>query len=639
MNMKAKNILLTAAAALALQGCSDWTDHYGCEHDYHQSALEASATLWEQISSSDTLSNFAAVLQKLGYDQVLNTDQNFTVFAPTNAAIDTTALYAEFANDSLLKVEFIQNHIARGFHRASGSIDETVHVLNEKALEFKGGDGAYTFGDIKVGAENIIAKNGMMHIMEGKVDFRPNMYEFMNRNTNGFTATDLYDFFKKYMKKELDLDNSVQGPMKDGEVTYLDSVYKESNDMFDALNAKLTTEDSTYTMILPNNEAWQKALTKAKTYFNLFPAIQSQSINSKTEGSTTTYTKTIGTSEKQTNRDSLVNLYATKALLSSMIYSNTINGPLQGESGKPENAYDSIKSTTMQVLQNTVNYQGTDDTRFNLNDASDLFDGAQKHTVSNGYAWIVTDEVNIRPWRTSICPPIYMKPTYGTYQAGLANAQGQNVTVSSSNRNPLVEGSMHNNAYYQISRSGNTADYAAFYIPNVQSTEYAVYLTLVPEDILDSTVTASKPKVMMMSSLHSAKGESTLRAGNYTGGNTGFVILYKDFGSSSRMSQIQIDFTKNVISGDDETEQKTVNEVKTKFVGVLRPNGCYKGLETSATVYPLLQIMHAFDRTSTSLRVAGITLIPKDAVEYYQEKGYYTDYKGDMPEIFWHLND
>ena len=113
---------MTAAVALGLQGCSDWDDHYDANGN---NILGSDATLWEQINSRQELSNFATLLKKVGYDQALNTNQSFTIWAPNNNAYDFEKYNA--MSDSLLKAEFLNNHIARGYHRASGDIDERIH--------------------------------------------------------------------------------------------------------------------------------------------------------------------------------------------------------------------------------------------------------------------------------------------------------------------------------------------------------------------------------------------------------------------------------------------------------------------------------------------------------------------------------
>ena len=232
---------MTAAVALGLQGCSDWDDHYDANGN---NLPGADATLWEQICSQDELSNFVTLLTKVHYDDALKSNQSFTVWAPKNNAYDFNKYDA--MSDSLLKAEFLNNHIARGYHRASGDIDERIHFLNKKVLDFQGSSNSYVLSGQAVDSTNILSKNGVLHLMKGMMDFRPNFYEYFAReHEGGVTTNSLKDIFMSKMKREIDKDKSVEGPMKDGEITYLDTVYTETNQMFTLLNAQLTSEDST----------------------------------------------------------------------------------------------------------------------------------------------------------------------------------------------------------------------------------------------------------------------------------------------------------------------------------------------------------------------------------------------------------
>ena len=124
---------MTAVAALGFQSCTDWDDHYDVTTD---GSGVSDQTLWEQISNNPKLSNFAALMKKVGYDKALSTNQSYTVWAPSNDAFDFEKYNA--MSDSLLKAEFLNNHIARGYHRATGEINERVHLLNKKVMAFQG---------------------------------------------------------------------------------------------------------------------------------------------------------------------------------------------------------------------------------------------------------------------------------------------------------------------------------------------------------------------------------------------------------------------------------------------------------------------------------------------------------------------
>ena len=122
-----------AVAALALAACADWNDHY----DADTSLLDTQhATLWQNISQNENLSQFASLLKKAGYDEVLNATQTYTVWAPVNGTFDYETL-ASLSSDRLLK-EFVENHIARNNYPASGAVDQRVYTLNEKLMLFSG---------------------------------------------------------------------------------------------------------------------------------------------------------------------------------------------------------------------------------------------------------------------------------------------------------------------------------------------------------------------------------------------------------------------------------------------------------------------------------------------------------------------
>lgn len=607
--MKIKYIVITAAVALGFQSCSDWDAHYGVD----TCPERAEKTLWEKISNDSSLTNFATLLQKVGYDQALDGNQTYTVWAPKNDTYDFEKYNA--MSDSLLKAEFLNNHIARGFHRATGSVEERVHLLNKKVMEFKG-NGDYTFGSIAMDSLNILGRNGMIHYLDSYMDFRPNFYELFLRNSN---MTNLAQIFKENMKKELDKDNSIEGPMKDGDITYLDSVMKESNKLFEDLNADLTTEDSTYTMIVPTDKAWKAAYDKVSSYYKFPKTIESFTYENNEKGELE-YNKS---GVKTINADSLQNYYTTHAILEPLIYSHSVNKVFQ-KGDKPTEALDSIRSTCSYIICNTLDYQGN--RRF-VNDATDLFEGAQKQVVSNGNAWI-TDSIRLKPW-DSWCPVIHLRAQNGIYQAGVDKVSlAQNVTVSDEKRNPNVKGSMHSTAYYQVVSNAGSVPEVYFYVPEMWSTSYAVYLTMVPANITDEEAEVETQTLQIRQFQNSASG-GTLKTFSP-------VALKKDFGSSTNYTNVKFDYGTNEESN-----------IVSKFMGIFTPNFCYRHLdqETDPVAYPVFCIRSGDKATggkSMQLRIAGITLVPMDAVKYYQaQKALNGDsgeeYKDDMPEIFWDL--
>ena len=613
---------MTAVAALGFQSCTDWDDHYDVTTD---GSGASDKTLCEQISNNPKLSNFAALMEKVGYDKALSTNQSYTVWAPSNDAFDFEKYNA--MSDSLLKAEFLNNHIARGYHRATGEINERVHLLNKKVMAFQG-NGRYTLGNIALDSTNMLGKNGIIHLMSSYMDFRPNFYEEFLRNEN---TTSLAQLYKSAMKREIDKDNSIEGPIVDGAMTYLDTVYVESNKMFSYLNSKLTTEDSTYTMIVPTDKAWKAAYDKVKSYYKYPKSIEPFTVKNNDKTGELEYTQA---GVVTLDADSLTELYTTTSILRPLIYSHTINPAFQ-KGDIPTGATDSIKSTTGDVICNTLNYN-SENSRL-LYDAKDMFVNAEKKVMSNGNAWI-TDSLRVKPW-DSWCPIIHLRAQNGNFQAAVAEKKvsiNQNVAVSSNNRNKKVEGSMHANQYYEVISKLRAVPEVYFYIPEMWYTPYAVYLTMVPANITDEEAEVTSQKIQVLSVQNDSKGGAQKL-------NTGMEFedllepLKEDFNNSEYIGSIKFDYGTNEKS-----------KIVSKFMGVFNPAFCYRNLSnfTDPAAYPVFSILckdRAVKNKSAVLRIAGITLVPMEAVKYYQaqkalngESG--EEYKDEMPEIFWDLN-
>ena len=87
-----------------------------------------------------------------------------------------------------------------------------------------------------------------------------NIYESLDNESFGVDS--IAKFLHSYDVKELNEWKSVEGPTLNGEKTFLDSVFNEHNDQLALYQAYVNREYSNYTMIVPTNEAWNKARAK-----------------------------------------------------------------------------------------------------------------------------------------------------------------------------------------------------------------------------------------------------------------------------------------------------------------------------------------------------------------------------------------
>ena len=198
-NMIFKNALVVMATLFVgamATSCSDWDDHYDAT-----SAVEgsASATLWENIASNSNLSQFADLLRKTGYDEVLKASQTYTVWAPLNDTFDYNTL-AQEGREKLLK-EFVQNHVARNNYAASGVLDEQIYMLNEKVHSFVGTAGSYAINGVTVAQPNLASSNGVLHTISGKLQFLANIYESLEASQ--FPIDSISNYFHSFDEKVL----------------------------------------------------------------------------------------------------------------------------------------------------------------------------------------------------------------------------------------------------------------------------------------------------------------------------------------------------------------------------------------------------------------------------------------------------
>lgn len=609
--------MAAAALAMGVQGCSDWDDHYSPT----DGAGGSGASLWETISSNEELSKFATILRKAGYDKVLATDQTYTVWAPINSVL-TDRIMDSLQNevtDSALVAEFVNNHMARGSYRASGNINnESVHLLNGKVKTFNGAAQTYTIDDVVLKDINVPVGNGVLHTMNGDLPFEANLYEYIFRDASkkGASTTKIAELFQRYYEKNIDADKSVAGPTQGGQLTYLDTVYVETNALWDETNVQMDSEDSTYTMIIPTDEAWEKAYDKIASYYK-YPTSFEDATLKINDGGDLAFEGS--RNMKTCNGDSLRNYYVNMALVNDLAFSHKAYGGNNPLATKQVGQVDSLISTNRAVFHNTLPVSG-----YKVNNASDLFTNGHWENLSNGNAY-VTDSLNVHPW-ISWCPVVLQSA--GSAGIGASSAQSTSmVYLSSSERNPDVTGSTHGiSSYYYVRSMGTQATPTAYFkAPALLSTDYAVYMTALPANVALAD-TASSPDCV---SIYVGENRHTAN-GRFNNGRVNANTPNWDY----KMNNDEVIFDFGT---------KDSARIVTKYIGHISLDVCYQGIDDLRPYFELECGQPAGEyRGKTydnNFRILCFLYVPMEVVNYYMEKGYYTedDYKGEMPELFWDL--
>ena len=390
-------LLLFICSVATFSSCDEsLNQHYAVD-----SKVVSDKTLWDKIQSNPNLSKFAQILKNAGYDKILSASQMYTVWAPDDAAL---ADFDAAAMDSAMLVkEFISNHIGRFSYSASGNIDAKVSVLNEKFIVFKTVGADFYFGDAKLTQRNEVAYNGILHIVNKRVAFFNNIWEYLEKDQR---LDSIRKYFYGFDQIIFDEKESIPGDVNaQGKTVYLDSVFYNANVLFKTLGS-FTDEDSTYTVILPTNTAWINSYNKIKGNFRYYA-----------NGSTVT----------QYMADTLQRHYTTSALVQDAAFSPKWQGSTQ----------DSLVSTHGNTFLNPQY----------------LFEGAEKIVTSNGNIYL-TNELKYNLWeswgkkiiveaetvlgRVNTLSSIYTRSADGSYITGISGKKYVDITPSSSSSNPTI---------------------------------------------------------------------------------------------------------------------------------------------------------------------------------------------------------
>lgn len=278
-----KKYLLALSVLVMFYACTDdkWDEHYAANLN-----VTSDETLIDKLRKEQTLSDFVQILDSVkvmnghkitsvSYADLMN-QQFFTVFAPVNGSFNKDSLLAlcvtSKGNEQVAKW-FVQSHLSRTPYSFYNNSSVKAKMLNTKYLYFENNKLAGV-GFVE-GKSNIVAKNGIIHLMNGTLPFLMNIYEAL---TNMPEFEIMGKFLMTYQKDSLDENASVSAGINDEGVTvYVDSVMIEKNSLFRSFGY-INSEDSLYRMIVPSKAGIENAYAKISKYYNFGSAAKADSL-------------------------------------------------------------------------------------------------------------------------------------------------------------------------------------------------------------------------------------------------------------------------------------------------------------------------------------------------------------------------
>ncbi len=596
------SIFTVLAASLLTTSCSDFSDY----NETPESQLTGKTTLWQNIISHGSLNNFAALIQKSGLDVNLKGANYYTILAPLDGTYDMTQFMA--ADSAKATEQFVKQHITNYGNVISGSDPIQIRTLNGKVhyLYPNGVTDVYAEDMVSFDATNAPASNGIMHTLKGQLPWRPNVYEF----TDSAESCDQFrTYVKQYESYYIDQANSVQGPPDvNGNITYLDSTVVYVNTYYNRLRVDASKEDSLYTMVYLSDNAWNTAKAKLVPEYTYptdevkyndwanIAAENKKAVNATMAADVAEATQTIDT---EYLNDSVYKYQMTRNLSFSMKNPNNMKW-LDIDKEVTAADDDTIITTNRHRIPGGA---------FAIKSNSIAVDGAKAKKLSNGYAWIA-NELTFKSWDTyhpylmydSRMDIPYYHPTASTvstqYISKVELAERDTLfNELRSTGKPFIDEIVipqlfderfdTDLSYVKINPNSSTLPSFCVALSDVVATTYRVILLTVPPQVEEDYVNDITKKQRFSCWI------------DFYDGTTHVVNALKT----------------NVEMKSDKFTYFDLGEVTFPY--------CYYGLDA----YPTLRVQCTNPSESgvsvkqyeSVVRLAGVLLIPKDAVDFYGE--------------------
>ena len=402
---------------LAMTACSDdWNSHYSDQREGM-----SSLTLLEQIKSDPELSEFAEMVERSGYSPLLESTQTVTVWAPVDGSMGSIDM-----DDENEIYRTVTNHIARFNISTSTPGQEGVKMLNGKLFYFS--EGAAVFGDAPLVESDIRARNGILHKVASPISYSYNFREYIDIHAE---TSSIAEFIGRF--DEMLLPSEVPGS---GSVSAADTARVSFNRLLQYPVyglGDIASEDSVFTMVIPDNHAWQQAYEEIKPYFKTYNADASKA-------------------------DSIQDAQTKLAIVSDLIFRTGLQNPL---------ALDSLKSTSGSVIRNPGGF----------------FNGMDEINASNGHIFLASS-LNYDMAET-FNKPIVVE---AEEQMGRTPAAGTTVYTRNLSTDNAYADQVSGQQYLEVSPTSSSRQPGiTFSLPNVLAGAYDIYAVFVPAVAADAT--------------------------------------------------------------------------------------------------------------------------------------------------------
>jgi uncharacterized surface protein with fasciclin (FAS1) repeats len=176
MHLTIKHLLVVVSVfTVSFLSCKKWDDRTGLNNP------SLNETLLEQINKRANLAKFSEYLVKTGLDKEIASSKNYTVWAPTDASLQS--LDPAIINDSAKLRQFIGNHISNLLYYSSmAQTTIRVPMLNGKRVSFLNNK----FDEANITEADFTVGNGVLHILDKAASPLLNAWDFVNNTATQY---------------------------------------------------------------------------------------------------------------------------------------------------------------------------------------------------------------------------------------------------------------------------------------------------------------------------------------------------------------------------------------------------------------------------------------------------------------------
>ncbi|AKQ46443.1 hypothetical protein TH63_13730 [Rufibacter radiotolerans] len=218
----------------------------------------------KEISLNPRISRFSELLVQTGLNEVLESSKSFTVWAPTNEALQN--LDPNILNNPDRLKQFVSNHISyqQYFSHTALPASSQIKTLSGKNIFWN--KAASTVDAARIIAVNLYAGNGVLHLVDAPLTPRMNSWEFL-------TSTNLSPRQKAYLQSleetvfvdslavQTGVDPATGKPVYDPNTGFI-----KRNQFFQRVY-NVANEDSLYTFVLLTDAAYTAEFDRFKKFF------------------------------------------------------------------------------------------------------------------------------------------------------------------------------------------------------------------------------------------------------------------------------------------------------------------------------------------------------------------------------------